>query len=97
MWTIKLYSILLYSVLCSQAIQQQSFSKPAGEGGDVADGSSEGEERDSIEEVEDDKGKLKEDSAGFKRKRTASSKVPGHHKLVIRPKLVTRLYHTVNL
>ncbi|CDQ91523.1 unnamed protein product [Oncorhynchus mykiss] len=78
-----------------QAIQQQSFSKTEGEGGDVADGSSEGEERDSIEEVEDDKGKLKEDRAGFKRKRTASSKVPGHHKLVIRP--VITLYHTVNL
>uniref|UniRef100_A0A673Z381 HDGF like 3 n=1 Tax=Salmo trutta TaxID=8032 RepID=A0A673Z381_SALTR len=57
-----------------QAIQQQSFSKTAGEGGDVADGSSEGEERDSIEEVEDDKGKLKEDRAGSKRKKTASSK-----------------------
>uniref|UniRef100_A0A8C7QZ74 HDGF like 3 n=1 Tax=Oncorhynchus mykiss TaxID=8022 RepID=A0A8C7QZ74_ONCMY len=56
-----------------QAIQQQSFSKTEGEG-DVADGSSEGEERDSIEEVEDDKGKLKEDRSGFKRKRTASSK-----------------------
>uniref|UniRef100_A0A4W5JDV5 HDGF like 3 n=1 Tax=Hucho hucho TaxID=62062 RepID=A0A4W5JDV5_9TELE len=56
-----------------QAIQQQSFSKTAG-GGDVADGSSEGEERDSIEEVEDDKGKLKEDRAGSKRKKTASSK-----------------------
>lgn len=70
-----LYSILFYSILCSQAIQQQSFSKTAGEGGDVADGSSEGEERDSIEEVEDDKGKLKEDRAGSKRKKTASSKV----------------------
>lgn len=56
-----------------QAIQQQSFSKTEGEG-DVADGSSEGEERDSIEDVEDDKGKLKEDRSGFKRKRTASSK-----------------------
>lgn len=75
MWIIKLYSILFYSILCSQAIQQQSFSKTAGEGGDVADGSSEGEERDSIEEVEDDKGKLKEDRAGSKRKKTASSKV----------------------
>lgn len=41
----------------------------------MADGSSEGEERDSIEEVEDDKGKLKEDRAGSKRKKTASSKV----------------------
>lgn len=89
-----MYYILLYSVLCSQAIQQQSFSKTEGEG-DVADGSSEGEERDSIEDVEDDKGKLKEDRSGFKRKRTASSKVPGHHKLVIRP--VITLYHTVNL
>ncbi|KAI1889701.1 hypothetical protein AGOR_G00165660 [Albula goreensis] len=55
-----------------QAIQQQSSSETEGEGGNAADGSSEGEEADSIEE--DDKGKQKGDKAGSKRKKTASSK-----------------------
>ncbi|XP_061102558.1 hepatoma-derived growth factor-related protein 3-like [Conger conger] len=55
-----------------QAIQQQSSSETEGEGGNAADGSSEGEEGDSIEE--DDKGKQKGDKAGSKRKKAASNK-----------------------
>ncbi|KAI4830654.1 hypothetical protein KUCAC02_002270 [Chaenocephalus aceratus] len=53
-----------------QAIQQQCSE----EGGDAADGSSEGEEGDSLEE-EDDKDKLKGDQTGSKRKKTATFKV----------------------
>ncbi|KAI1904146.1 hypothetical protein AGOR_G00002680 [Albula goreensis] len=49
-----------------QAIQQQSSSETEGEGGNTADGSSEGEEGESIE--------AKGDKAGSKRKKTASSK-----------------------
>lgn len=62
----------------TQAIQQQSSSETEGEGCNAADGSSEGEgeEGDLIEE-EDDKGKLKGDKAGSKRKKIASSKVLG--------------------
>ncbi|KAK5916060.1 hypothetical protein CesoFtcFv8_001597 [Champsocephalus esox] len=52
-----------------QAVQQQCSE----EGGDVADGSSEGEEGDSLEE-EDDKDKLKGDQTGSKRKKTATFK-----------------------
>lgn len=44
------------------------------EGGDAADGSSEGEEADSVED-EDDQEKLKGDKAASKRKKTATSKV----------------------
>ncbi|XP_018620499.1 hepatoma-derived growth factor-related protein 3 [Scleropages formosus] len=55
-----------------QAIQPQSSSETEGEGGNTADGSSEGEEGDSVEE--DGQGKQKEDRAGAKRKKTASSK-----------------------
>ncbi|XP_034151023.1 hepatoma-derived growth factor-related protein 3 isoform X2 [Esox lucius] len=57
-----------------QAIQQQSLSETEGQGGNVADGSSEGEEGDFIEEVEDDKGKRKDEKPGSKRKKTASFK-----------------------
>lgn len=57
-------------LLCPQAIQQQCSE----EGGDAADGSSEGEEGDSLEE-EDDKDKLKGDQTGSKRKKTATFKV----------------------
>ncbi|KAL1007508.1 hypothetical protein UPYG_G00087740 [Umbra pygmaea] len=57
-----------------QAIQQQISSETEGEVGNVADGSSEGEDGDSIEEVEDDKGKRKDDKSGLKRKKTVSSK-----------------------
>lgn len=56
-----------------QAIQQQSSSETEGEGGNAADGSSDGEEGDFIEE-EEDKGKSKEDKAGSKRKKMSSSK-----------------------
>ncbi|KAJ8247592.1 hypothetical protein GJAV_G00248080 [Gymnothorax javanicus] len=56
-----------------QAIQQQSSSETEGEGGNTADGSSEGEEGDSLEE--DDKGNQKGDKAGSKRKKTSSNKL----------------------
>lgn len=56
-----------------QSVQQQSSSETE-EGGNAADGSSEGEEGDSAGE-EDEKEKLKEDKTGSKRKKTASSKV----------------------
>ncbi|KAJ8343971.1 hypothetical protein SKAU_G00313000 [Synaphobranchus kaupii] len=49
-----------------QAIQQQSSSETEGEGGNAADGSSEGEEGEPIE--------AKGDKAGSKRKKTATSK-----------------------
>ncbi|KAK1891091.1 Hepatoma-derived growth factor-related protein 3 [Dissostichus eleginoides] len=57
------------SVALAKAIQQQCSE----EGGNVADGSSEGEEGDSLEE-EDDKDKLKGDKTGSKRKKTATFK-----------------------
>ncbi|XP_046898048.1 hepatoma-derived growth factor-related protein 3 isoform X2 [Hypomesus transpacificus] len=56
-----------------QATHQQSSSETEGEGGNVADGSSEGEEGDSIGE-ENDQGKEKGDKAASKRKNTTSSK-----------------------
>ncbi|KAJ8249317.1 hypothetical protein GJAV_G00233490 [Gymnothorax javanicus] len=49
-----------------QAIQPQSSSETEGEGGNAADGSSEGEEGETIE--------AKGDKAGSKRKKTTSSK-----------------------
>uniref|UniRef100_A0A3B3Q4S5 HDGF like 3 n=1 Tax=Paramormyrops kingsleyae TaxID=1676925 RepID=A0A3B3Q4S5_9TELE len=55
-----------------QAMQPQSSSETEGEGGNAADGSSEGEEGDSVEE--DGQGKQKGDRAGAKRKKAASSK-----------------------
>lgn len=54
-------------VPCAKAIQQQSSSETEGEGGNAADGSSEGEEGEPIE--------TKGDKAGSKRKKTGSSKV----------------------
>lgn len=60
-------------IFCTQAIHQQSSSETE-EGGNTADGSSEGEEGDSVEE-EDNKEKLKGDKTGSKRKKTATSKV----------------------
>lgn len=57
--------------MCVQSVQQQSWSE--GEGADAADGSSEGEEGESIGEEEE--GKLKGEKVGSKRKKTASSKV----------------------
>lgn len=59
-------------IFCTQAIHQQSSSETE-EGGNTADGSSEGEEGDSVEE-EDNKEKLKGDKTGSKRKKTATSK-----------------------
>ncbi|XP_013868630.1 hepatoma-derived growth factor-related protein 3 isoform X2 [Austrofundulus limnaeus] len=56
-----------------RAIQQQSSSETEVER-NTADGSSEGEEGDSIKE-EDDKEKLKGDKTGSKRKKTATTKV----------------------
>ena len=61
--------------MSKQATHQQSSSETEGEGGNVADGSSEGEEGDSIGE-ENDQGKEKGDKAASKRKNTTSSKVP---------------------
>ncbi|KAI5097857.1 hepatoma-derived growth factor-related protein 3 isoform X1 [Silurus meridionalis] len=53
-----------------QTVQQQSWSE--GEGADAADGSSEGEEGESIGEEEE--GKVKGEKVGSKRKKTAASK-----------------------
>lgn len=55
-------------------VQQQSSSETEGEGGNAADGSSEG---DSVGEEEE--GKMKSDKVGSKRKKNASSKVPHFH------------------
>lgn len=60
-------------VFGTQAIQQQSSSETEVER-NTADGSSEGEEGDSVKE-EDDKEKLKGDKMGSKRKKTATAKV----------------------
>ncbi|XP_005989672.1 hepatoma-derived growth factor-related protein 3 [Latimeria chalumnae] len=54
-----------------QTIQQQSSSETEGEGGNTADGSSEGEEGDGIE---DGKSKRKNEKAGAKRKKSSTSK-----------------------
>lgn len=53
-----------------QVIQQQSSSETEGEGGNAADASSEG---DSVGEEDD--GKMKSDTVGSKRKKSASTKV----------------------
>lgn len=63
----------MISISHSQSIHQQSSSEIE-EGGNTADGSSEGEGDDSVEE-EDDKEKLKGDKTRSKRKKTATSKV----------------------
>lgn len=57
-------------IFCTQTIHQQSSSETE-EGGNIADGNSEGEEG----EEEDDKEKLRADKTGSKRKKTATSKV----------------------
>lgn len=56
-----------------QAMQQQSPSETV-ERGNTANGSSDGDDGDSVQE-EEGKKKVKEDKTGSKRKKTASSKV----------------------
>lgn len=65
------HDLIRPSVPILQVVQQQSSSETEGEGGNAADGSSEG---DSASEEEE--GKMKSDKVGSKRKKTASSKVP---------------------
>lgn len=62
----------MMGIFRTQAIHQQGSETE--EGGNTADGSSEGEEGESVEE-EDGKEKLKGDKTGSKRKKTATSKV----------------------
>lgn len=70
-YTVYVDCIVKCVCVCVQSVQQQSWSE--GEGADAADGSSEGEEGESIGEEEE--GKVKGEKVGSKRKKTASLKV----------------------